>query len=203
MNIVPIMITCGGREAVLAKTLESWRRTDFGCDPLIQVDTGGGDRRGRQTRNSFQALGRAFFVPDVDFILFMEDDLEFNPHLKANLVSWAPLTDSLLSLEKRFFGSLYNPNIRELSVHDDYFVADPDAVYGSQCFILSRSMAEEIVRRWHRYEGMQDIRMSRIAGRDSSIYYHRPSLVQHVGATSTWGGHFHQCADFSESFLRS
>jgi hypothetical protein len=28
------------------------------------------------------------------------------------------------------------------------------------------------------------------------LYYHVPSLVQHVGKKSVWGGFFHQAADY-------
>jgi hypothetical protein len=45
--------------------------------------------------------------------------------------------------------------------------------------------------------GMQDIRMSRLAGRKCPLFYHTPSLVQHVGERSTWGGSFHWAQDFS------
>ena len=209
MNISPVIITCPGRESALAATLESWQETDFyRVKPLIQLDQGYGERRERQTNNARIALCRALIeLPSVDFILFMEDDLAFNRHLKANLTTWTPLLDSMEVNRAQarggyFFGSLYNPNIREQLVRDDYFVADPTAVYGSQCFVLSSSMAREILDHWEDEDGMQDIRMSRIAARYGSIYYHRPSLVQHVGALSTWGGSFHQCHDFDKEFLR-
>ena len=202
MNIAPVIITCHGREGLLAATLESWSKTDFLDTPLVEVDTGLGERRDRQTLNSYNALCRALveWPGEVDFVLFMEDDLQFNRNLKRNLSSWVPLLDSLNSRSKYFFGSLYNPNVRELSVHPDYFIADPTAVYGSQCFILSATMVREIVNQWEDEIGMQDIKMSRLAARYGSIYYHRPSLVQHVGTESTWGGGFHQCKDFEENY---
>jgi len=37
------------------------------------------------------------------------------------------------------------------------------------------------------------------------IYYHTPSLVQHVGIESAWGGHFHWAPDydpFLEEYIR-
>ena len=44
---------------------------------------------------------------------------------------------------------------------------------------------------------MQDIRMSRLAGRfRPPLFYHAPSLVQHLGTVSTWGGGFHEAPDF-------
>jgi SAM-dependent methyltransferase len=38
--------------------------------------------------------------------------------------------------------------------------------------------------------------MSRLAARVCRIYYHLPSLVQHVGRQSVWGGHYHYTPDF-------
>jgi hypothetical protein len=45
---------------------------------------------------------------------------------------------------------------------------------------------------------MQDIKISRLAGRlKRQVLYHCPSLVQHVGKSSVWGGPFHQARDFN------
>jgi hypothetical protein len=44
---------------------------------------------------------------------------------------------------------------------------------------------------------MQDIKISRLVGRlGHPIIYHAPSLVQHTGKTSVWGGTFHRAVDF-------
>jgi hypothetical protein len=50
---------------------------------------------------------------------------------------------------------------------------------------------------------MQDIKMSRLAAKiGKPIYYHSPSLVQHVGQASVWGGSFHQSADFDADWRK-
>ena len=171
-------------------------------EPLIQMDVFQcASRKDRQEHNSLKAICLALVESplDPDFILFMEDDLVFNKHLRANLLSWAPMVDALGGF---FFGSLYNPHVREVIVRPDYFVAEPGAVYGSQCFVFSAAMARFYAAHWWEVEGMQDIKMSRLAARKATLYYHRPSLVQHTGRQSTWGGHFHQCRDFSADFRR-
>ena len=38
--------------------------------------------------------------------------------------------------------------------------------------------------------------LGRIAAQVGPIYYHTPSLVQHIGLASTWGGQRHQTNDF-------
>ena len=207
MNITPVILTCPGREAALAATLESWRSMNGDApEPLIMLDTLQCERRqDRQAQNSFKAVCLALVQSYPDFILFMEDDIVFNRHLLENLRSWAPMVDAVRAGRAGggyFFGSLYNPNVRGEIARPDYFVADPEAVYGSQCFVFSESMARYFVEHWEEVEGMQDIKMSRLAARKASLYYHRPSLVQHMGEASTWGGHFHQCRDFDAKFRR-
>ena len=51
---------------------------------------------------------------------------------------------------------------------------------------------------------MQDIKISRLAAQlDEPIFYHVPSLVQHVGKRSTWGGKFHFAADYDPLWKHS
>ncbi len=153
-------------------------------------------RQQRQERTARRLLERACDRAH-DFILFLEDDLEFNRHLRHNLERWQPLIET--TAHGHFFGSLYNPTILERQRRSEsaYFIAEPEAVYGSQAFVLSVATARHIVRHWEEVPGMQDIKMSRLAARVGPIYYHLPSLVQHVGVASVWGGHYHWANDFS------
>jgi hypothetical protein len=74
---------------------------------------------------------------------------------------------------------------------------DPESIFGSQAFLLSRETAIYVVKHWDSVEGMQDIKMSRLAARLAEpVFYHAPSLVQHVGRKSTWGGGFHRARDY-------
>lgn len=206
-TFVAVMITCDQRRKVRVRTVDSMAATDWYAAVLINYDTSAAARlQERQTANSLAALqaGLRYLeeqrtmkqgVPEGgEFIVFLEDDLEFNRFLEHNLQVWPAL-----DLPKFGMGSLYNPNIRELERNNaqDWFRADPEAVYGSQAYVLSRACAEYIVEHWAEVPGMQDIKMSRLAAQGGwEIYYHSPSLVQHVGEVSVWGGHFHQTADF-------
>jgi hypothetical protein len=73
-------------------------------------------------------------------------------------------------------------------------------VYGSQAFLLSRATVALVLAGWDGVPGMQDIKISRIAAKAGPIHYHRPSLVQHVRAPSTWGGPQHWARDYSASW---
>jgi hypothetical protein len=191
------MISCRPRAAVREETLRNLARTDWDEPVTTVLDDESFERaQTRQEHTAYRLLEILASGRD-GFGLFLEDDLEFNRYLRHNLTWWSPLRDA--DPGARFFASLYNPNIRHLSRQPGqaYFVADPEAVYGSQAFLLSVAMARYIIRHWHETIGMQDIKMSRLAGRTCPIYYHTPSLVQHVGERSTWGGSFHWAQDFS------
>ena len=231
-----VIITCPGRETMLAQTVGSLLNTDFKDNILPRAAkpdwatlacSAGGDmhlwiqrdettfarRQERQEHNSLAALKAVVNnFPEADVIVFCEDDVIFNRHLRHNLEHWKPLLKvvepeyegfclgfgPLIQNEhilphagqapEYFFGSLYDPTIRELAAfpEDHYFIADPEAVYGSQCYVMNRKMAEYFVEHWWEVPGMQDIKMSRLAARVTPIYYHMPSLVQHVGINSTW-----------------
>ena len=244
-----VIITCPGRETMLAHTIGSLLNTDFKqCfdvraskpDPATLVCLASADmrlwiqrdettfkrRQERQEHNSLAALNAALNnFPAADVIVFCEDDIIFNRHLRHNLERWAVLAEGLFNRREHrehrdgthgtdgtdvgpngqfFFGSLYDPNVRELVAFPDkhYFIAEAEAVYGSQCYVISRDMAEYFVAHWWEVPGMQDIKMSRLAARGSPIYYHMPSLVQHVGTQSTWtaDNRFHDTKMFDGEF---
>ena len=192
-RVQAIVITCRERAQMLQQTVAGLFSTDWDGSLYIEMDTGQAtDRRMRQTENTRQALQWFSTHSKSDFALLLEDDVEFNHHLRYNLERWYPIVDQRLH-----FGSLYNPNIRSASIGDDYFVADPSACYGSQAYLLSRNAVSILLRDWDQVVGMQDIKITRIlAGVGYSLYYHRPSLVQHAGLQSTWGGGFHRASDF-------
>jgi hypothetical protein len=197
MKIAPIIITCPERAPVFAQTLAYFRQTDWADQPHVQMDESSSpDHRARQTRNTQCGLEWFLAESDAEFALLLEDDLDFNLHLRWNLERWSPLVDCRLQ-----FGSLYNPNVRRLREGDDYFLADPGSCYGSQAYVLSREAASVALRDWENLVGMQDIKLTRlISAAGHSLYYHQPSLVQHLGVESAWGGGFHQTGDFDRKW---
>ena len=222
LNIAGVMITCPGRGDMLGPTLADLRVLADGHHAggnqslrlHIQMDeTIYKRRQERQEHNSLAALKTGLNkFPDAEILLFFEDDLIFNRHLVHNLQRWSPLRNierltpgqPQPGARRLVFGSLYDPTVRELSARPDehYFIADPEAVYGSQAFVFSRAMAEYFVTHWWEVPGMQDIKMSRLAARLGPIYYHAPSLVQHVGIKSTWtdDARFHDTKSFDRNF---
>jgi hypothetical protein len=124
----------------------------------------------------------------------LEDDLVFNRFFWQNLEDWAPLRDGHVTL-----AGFYNPGHRVLAcdVRTNAMIIDAASIYGSQALLLSRSALEFALKHWEEIDGPPDVKLPRLAARlGRPIYYHCPSLVQHVGRASTWGGSFHQAPDF-------
>lgn len=195
LRIEAWMISCADRAEMRQRTLQHLAATDWGERPVrLQIDERKlSNPQKRQTHISFLALRHAV-ESGADYILFLEDDLEFNRFFYENLCHWAPLAERRVTL-----AGLYNPGVKILAcdVPHNTVVVDPFAVFGSQAFLVSRPTARYLLRNWTEVKGMQDIKMSRLAGRlRQPVFYHSPSLVQHVGANSVWGGVFHQATDY-------
>jgi len=198
-KLLACMISCPERLRTRQATLRRLKATDWG-EGRVQVglDEGvGPDHRRRQARLALRVL-RCSLDEAFDYLLFLEDDLAFNRHFYHNVLMWPPVRQREMHL-----AGLYNPGLRETAydLQRQAIVVKPNHIFGSQALLLSRHAVEFVVSRWHRASGMQDIRISRLVGRlDAPIYYHAPSLVQHVGRCSVWGGGFHQATDFDRDW---
>ena len=208
-RLTAVMISCAKRKAHLVATFNRFKKLGGDVDLQVILDTTACENRGlvvdrpqeRQERGSLLALEKGL-ESGADYILFLEDDLDFNRHILHNLLNWKPLVNGCLD-----FGSLYNPTVVGSSEDSKEFpntrIADIEKVYGSQAFLLSRGMARHCVENWWSIEGMQDIKMSRLAADlHVNAYYHFPSLVQHVGRSSAWtqDNRFHQAPDFRKDW---
>jgi predicted O-methyltransferase YrrM len=200
MRIAAYMLSCHERALVRRETQERLAATDWAEPAQLVVDPEQHERSQQRQSDNARALLRRAIDNAAEFLLFLEDDLEFNQYLRANLTTWEPLRGT--SAGGHFFASLYNPGIRELRREPvrAFLIADPSAVYGSQAFVLSLTTASHIERHWDDVAGMQDIKMSRLAARVGAIYYHVPSLVQHVPVQSVWGGGYHSAGDYQRDW---
>jgi ADP-heptose:LPS heptosyltransferase len=195
LRIEACVISCKPREGLLRQTLASLRASDWGDRPVhIEIDASlDVSPNIRQTDTALAALQASLRTP-ATHILFLEDDVIFNQHLLHNLVNWAPLANGVA-----IFASLYNPGIRALASNfrENYSLCPSEACFGSQAFIIARDALKFVLAHWGEIDGMQDIRISRLAARlQSPMFYHAPSLVQHVGLESTHGADFHEARDF-------
>jgi len=118
------------------------------------------------------------------FVLFLEDDLRFNRHLRHNLVRW--LEDWHAIPERHFFATLFNPSGASIGTKlNRTTFLDAKCAFGGQALLFSSSTARHLLDNWDRCEGLHDFRMSKLAALLGPIYCHSPSLVQHVSVPST------------------
>jgi hypothetical protein len=190
------MYSCLQRRLLRRQTISDFRATDWNDALVIEIDRlRCGQAHERILGTGYRLLRRAIEA-GPDLILLLEDDLRFNRHLRSNLERWHPLAG--IGRRDFFFGSLFNPRVRERECHRDraYIVAEPRSVFGSQALVLSWASARYMIEHWDAVDGPLDFKLSRLAAQVGPIYFHWPSLVQHVGYSSTWGGPFFRAFDF-------
>jgi hypothetical protein len=196
------LYSCPERREVLRETLARWRATDWGADPVVVQDHAEGPPSpGRIAEAAHRMLSLAASQP-ADHYLFLEDDLLFNLHLRHNLERWPPLREGWL-----WMGTLYNPHLatrEDASAHDlrdnRFLPLAAGGFYGCQAVVLSRAALLSVLENWN-HPSPYDLRLAAIAeSQGRPILAHSPSLVQHVGAPSTWGGWSHRACDFDSLF---
>lgn len=182
------IITCPQRAGVLSQTLISYSDADFSAKPHIFVDAQNlPNRQDSGTVNALRALTEMLKLPWA-WLLFAEDDVEFNRHIQHNLYNWLePQRGEVIC------GRLYSTDTGSGLVSNSY------AIGGSQGILLERNLVKKIVRDWNTQGGGQDLRIFRIAGR---VHVHQPNLVQHRSVQSTWGGRPHFSVTFDYDWRR-
>jgi hypothetical protein len=195
LKFVAVMISAVKRNESRPQTLDNLARTDWDGAPLLfQIDDGDADGyREREAQCAYLALKKGL-EHGADYILLLEDDLDFNRHLGHNLQKWGPVKAGAVTL-----ASLFNPGVREVAcdLRNNARIVNPNAVFGNQAFLIANDSAQCIVRHWDEVEGGQDIKISRLAGRQRKlIFYHAPSLVQRIRTPSAPGASFREAVDF-------
>jgi hypothetical protein len=197
MHIRGYMLTCEQRIAVRERTLASLRATDWGAQPRLEVDQESSQLLPHiRMAAAIRGLLRSAIESATPFILFLEDDLRFNRHLRYNIERW--LEGLRAAPDRHFFATLFNPSGPSigLRVNRTTFVVDEKCAFGSQALLFSSATARHFLDNWDRHRGLHDFRMYQLAALVGPIYCHSPSLVQHVNVQSTWGGPFSRACDF-------
>ncbi len=189
------MITCPERQAMVQETLARLRRSDWGERPVhVQLDEGqSSDRVARISAVARLALSW-LAEQNADYALLFEDDVDFNRHFLENLLAWAPLQHDEVTL-----ASLCNFGIPPLAgdPRRHFIVADPLSMHGSQGYLISREALRFILDHWNEAPVPLDLKVLELAGRfGPPLLYHSPSLVQHIGRESIWGGDWRDSPDF-------
>jgi hypothetical protein len=200
-RIKAFMYTCPERRTVWEETMGRWRLTDWGEDPVVVVDDGSGPpsqvRHVATARRMFALAGEQ----DVDYCLFLEDDLLFNLHIAHNLAHWTPVLDGSL-----WMGTLYKPGLFPvLNAPGDSWDAHAHRLalggyYGSQAIVLSRAAVAMALREWDE-PGLLDLKLAGIAARHrAEVVLHTPSLVQQIPVASVCGCAEHRANNFDPFF---
>jgi ADP-heptose:LPS heptosyltransferase len=199
VSIAAVMISCAVRERLRARTLADLARTDWGAGSVRLILD---EQRFRYKVENIAHTGwralKAGLETGADYVLLLEDDLAFNRRLRENLRLWPLLQQGRLAVL-----GLYNPGLPELAwdlAHQAVLV-DPNRVFASQAMLVSRPGVARLLEHWFKAPPPLDLKLAWLAANlGQPVAYHCPSLVQHLGRKSVWGGFFHQARDFSRSW---
>ncbi len=208
MDLEAFIISCPQREEVRARTVASIAASDWKGGVHVVIDDS------PPTVPVLQRIGgtwlralQAACASKADCLLLLEDDVEVGRHIRHNLETWKPIVAVRARSGRGYqlYGSLYDPGILPFRCKhsDQYFYAFPHLVWGAQAVVMSPETARLLVARWQSRDEEPDRKMPRIAAAVTPIFYHLPSLVQHVGPASTWGGTHHNARAYDREWRRS
>lgn len=194
------VVTCPGREEVLAHTLASIRASDWPAEPTVLVQPPDWPVGWVSTSRMYRTVLQRAWDDGGWWVVVLEDDVLVNRHLWANLTRWHPVVTGQLH-----WGSLFVPD----TIHDPwqrecpelgYCLARPGLVHGpnalwqklrlwgSQAYVFSRGGVGLMLESWDRHGGGQDARALGIAaGEGWPLWYASPSLVEHNPIRSAFG----------------
>lgn len=198
------MASCSARDAIRHRTFENLAATDWKGTVTVEFDdptlSAPLERHAELIRRILRRAGGN----NAEMFLLLEDDLDFNLHFIHNLAAWPPLQQ--LSQGQHFFASMCNLGVAFPKSFPDraYREADPHVAFGSQALLISKATARYFVTCWGVEPGpFADIKLLRLAARVGPVLYYLPSLVQHVGVPSLWGGPFRDSPDFDKNWKSS
>ncbi len=207
------VVTCPGREAVLERTLASIRVSDWPSAPVVLRQPADWPVGWQSTSRMYRTVLQRAWGDGCWWAVVLEDDVQVNRHLWANLTRWHPITTGQLH-----WGSLFVPD----TIHDPWARTCPELGYrlarpalttgpnaqwqkarlwGSQAYVFSRGGLGAMLDQWDRHGGGQDARAVTIAGGAGwPLWYTSPCLVEHVPVISAFGTPPAYAPDFVPDF---
>jgi hypothetical protein len=223
------IIACPFRQDILKRTLTRLRQTDWGDTPVLlqelnwspvaaaptalsSGDSGKpkpmGERcaRGPVAGLFFDSrleatweLFHRFLAGQGEYLLLLEDDVEFNRRLRENLVRWPLVRAGAVTV-----AGLCNCGLLEQScdLPNRAYLVRANKVHGSQAFLISRNAVQYLAEHRQQAAQVQGVAIARLAERmKRPLVYHSPSLVQPVGARNAWEEETRPAADFDPAWL--
>jgi len=207
--IGPYILTIAKRATELQDTLYRWQLTDWPGVPGVILQPPGIQPGWRATSANSRAMLRQAIEDNVDYMLFLEDDIGFNLHLAHNLATWQKLQAGEIDL-----ATLYTPNWLndpftggQVDPVGRWRVCRPMAgsfpserIWGSQAYVFSKKFIHYLEKHWTKATGGQDARVVKLAARGGFVnYYHHPcDLVEHYHPAS--GSNFSSPSHYSKYF---
>jgi hypothetical protein len=199
------LYSCTQRQKLRHATIKNLASTDWGSSPIVELDESSHkyplQRQLELARRTLRRAVHEVMNEGDEFILLLEDDQTFNRNLRHNLRQWDPIRR--LARGQHFFATLYNPGLTflKLSPEKAYGEVSPPSFMGSQALLVSRCTAHFLLTFWGTQSSTcVDRRFAQLASKVCPLLCHVPSLVQHVGTISTWGGPFHHSPDYDENW---
>jgi len=201
-RITAAILTCPQRSDYADSTQRAFRATDWPTQPTLFVNPSKADHPVARMIEGYASLIEQLLNGKGDFFLILEDDVRLAHHLWHNLRWWSPLLR--ICPRQYFAASLFDAGFvrRAECARCGAFSVNPRIILGSMAHLLSRSLAEIVLREWWSVEGAIDGRLFDIVGRHTRIIVHVPSLVQHIGYCSTWSGPFLEARYFEPTWRR-
>src|SRR5439155_17554516 len=142
---------------------------------ILQLDDAkAGEATKNLTQNIYRGLRRCLRVR-ADYILLLEDDLQFNRFFWHNLQHWAPLVNRKITL-----AGFYNPGHRVLAcdLANRALIIKPASIYGGQAFLLSRRALKHGLKHLSSVDGMPGVKLPPLAAPlKQPVDYPSPFLV--------------------------
>jgi hypothetical protein len=196
MRLPPVyMVTCLSRQAVAQETLYRWTQTDWGTAPELLMDAdpelpgeewSSAQRSTRLTSAFHRALQQVVHDGSRhdEWVLFLEDDLDFHPRIGSFVKSWPAMEDLRCGM-----ASLFDPILHRCELWvgmERAFAAEAGTSVGAQALLLRHWAAELAVADWNTVAGTHSQRLVKLLAPLGPIWIHRPSLVRPVEADPLW-----------------
>ena len=132
---------------------------------------------------------------EPNYILWFEDDLVFNAHLRTNLLAWPPLR-----LRQAVAATLYNPGLTETAwdLKADARLVKPVDFYGAAALVMAADFLRRLLDGWFEASSALDAKLVALAASEGrSIYVHNPSLVQRPRRPAGRRSAVHKAEDYT------
>lgn len=196
LSMEAVMISFEESKRCRRQSLQNLDATDWARGVVhVQIE------KSRDNHNCEQRLADCAYLAlkeslrrNADYILLLEDAVEFNLHIRHNLEQWSFLKSGLIAV-----AGLCNPGVRELAcdIQNNARIVDSDRHFESAAFLFSREAVVHLVTHWKEVNGTWHNKIAYLASEfKKRILFHVPSLVQRIVREPAQGRVLKPAVDF-------